>query len=47
MIAAARPNLGEWNPKELDELLTEYRTSAMKSDDYGRTDRVYHRKVMG
>jgi hypothetical protein len=43
VIAATRSNLSDAEPRELEELLTEYRDIfAIKSDDYGRTDRLYH-----
>jgi hypothetical protein len=36
--------LHDADSRELKELLTEYgEIFAMKTDDYGRTDRVYHR----
>jgi hypothetical protein len=44
MTAAARLNLTDAESREMEELLHEYRDIlAKKSDDYGRTDRVYHR----
>jgi hypothetical protein len=47
-MAAARPNLSDAESREMEELLTEYGDSfALKSFDYGRTDRVYHRKDTG
>jgi hypothetical protein len=43
MITAARPNLGNAESQELEELLTEYGDIfAMKGDDYRWTNRVYH-----
>jgi hypothetical protein len=43
VIAAARPNLSNAESQELEELVTEYRDIfVMKSDDYRRTDKVYH-----
>jgi hypothetical protein len=40
----ARPNLSDAESRESEELLTEYTDIfAMKSDDCGRTDRIYHR----
>jgi hypothetical protein len=48
MIAAARPNLSAAESRELEELLTEYGDIfAVRSDDCGRTDRVYHRTDKG
>lgn len=42
-IAAARPDLSDAESKNLEEHLTEYADIfAMKSDNYGRTDRMYH-----
>jgi hypothetical protein len=42
-IAAARPNLNDTEFQDLEKLLTEYRDIfAMKNDNYGRTDRMYH-----
>jgi hypothetical protein len=44
VIVAARPNLSDDESQELEELLTEYGDiRAMKGDDYGRADRMYHR----
>jgi hypothetical protein len=39
-----RPNLNDAEFRELEELLNEYGDMfAMKSDDYRRTARIYHR----
>jgi hypothetical protein len=43
MIAAAKPDVSDAESRELEELLTEYRyIFAVKSNDYGRTNRVYY-----
>jgi hypothetical protein len=43
VITAAKQNLCDTESRELGELLTEYGdVFTMDSDDYGRTDRVYH-----
>jgi hypothetical protein len=48
VIAAARPHLSDAESLELAELLTDYGDIfTMQSDDYGRTDRVYHRMDTG
>jgi hypothetical protein len=42
--AAAKPNMSDAESQELEELLTEYEdTFARDNNDYGWTDRVYHR----
>lgn len=42
-MAAARPDLSDAESKALEELLIEYADIfAMKSDNYGWTDRLYH-----
>jgi hypothetical protein len=44
VIEAARPNLNAAEYRELEELATKYgNIFAIKSDDYGRIDRVYQR----
>jgi hypothetical protein len=44
VIAAVRPNLGEAECRELEELLNEYGDIfAMDNDEYERDDRMYHR----
>jgi hypothetical protein len=44
VIAAISSNLRDHKYQEFEEFLTKYRDiSAMKRDDYGRTDRVYNR----
>jgi hypothetical protein len=44
MMVAARPNLGDGEIRELEDLITEYEeVFAAQRGDYGRTDRVYHR----
>jgi hypothetical protein len=40
------PNLSDAESPDSEHLLTEYKTSAMKSDDYKWTDRVYHHTDM-
>jgi hypothetical protein len=43
VTVAAKPNLSDGKSRELKELLTEYGDIfAIKSDDYGWTDKVYH-----
>jgi hypothetical protein len=43
-ISAAKPNLSHAESRELEHLQTEYRVIfATKANDYGQTDRVYHR----
>jgi hypothetical protein len=45
VIEAAKANLSDAEVRELEGLLTEYgNIFAMDSDDYGRTDRVCHRR---
>jgi hypothetical protein len=44
MIVAARPNLGDGEIRELEDLITKYEeVFAAQSGDCGRIDRVYHR----
>jgi hypothetical protein len=48
VIATAKHNLSDAESWELEELLTEYGDIFdMDSDDYGRTERVYHSIDMG
>jgi hypothetical protein len=48
VIEAARSNLSGGEFQELEDLITEYEDIfASGSEDYGRTDRVYHRIDMG
>jgi hypothetical protein len=43
MIATAMPNLTDAESRELEDLHADYGSVfAMKSDDCGQTDRVYH-----
>jgi hypothetical protein len=44
VVTAAKPNLNEGEFQELRELLAEYEDIFAKDDeDYGRTNKVYHR----
>jgi hypothetical protein len=44
MIAVAKPNLNDAESKELEQFLAKYGDIfAMQSEDYGQTNRVYHR----
>jgi hypothetical protein len=44
VVTAAKPNLTNGEFQELEELLTEYEDiSAEDDEDYGRTNKVYHR----
>jgi hypothetical protein len=48
VIAAARPNPSDADSEDLEEPLTEYGDIFVtKSDDNGRTDRMYHHIGMG
>jgi hypothetical protein len=48
VVAATRTNLSDAESRELEEHLNEYGDIlAMKSNDYGWTDRVHHRIDMG
>jgi hypothetical protein len=48
VIAAAKPHLTNGEFQELNELLTEYEDIIARYDeDYGRTNRVYHRTDTG